>query len=236
MGKLDDYKSGVGDFFSGEYEVVKTTSIPQVSDLKFGKHGKQVELAMLFIDLRDSTKIMASVRRVTAARIYKSFLWGISKIAKDNGGEVRSFNGDGVLVAFVGNRKCNNAVKAALQMKYFCREVLKPKADAFLKDKGSLNGILFDFGIGIDVGTVLVVRGGISGDNNNDLVWVSNATNRAVKISGISNAPYNIRITEDVYSYLEDDRKFSEGISMWEERYLDNIKLYRTSYYWKIPN
>ena len=125
MGKLDRYKEGVNSFFGGEYEVVKTTSIPKVSDLRFGKHAKEVELVMLFIDLRESTKIMASVRRVTGARIYKSFLWGISKLAKDNSGEVRSFNGDGVLVAFVGGRKCNNAVKCAMQMKAFCREVLQ---------------------------------------------------------------------------------------------------------------
>ncbi len=236
MGKLDDYQKGVDTFFEGGYKVIKTTSIPQVSDLKFGKHGKQVDLAMLFIDLRESTKIMASVRRVTAARIYKSFLWGISKIAKDNGGEVRSFNGDGVLVAFVGPRKCNNAAKAAMQMKYFCKEILKPKADAFLKDKGSLNGVLFDYGIGIDVGTILVVRGGISGDNNNDLVWVGNATNNAVKLSGISNSPYNIRVTAEVHSYLEKDRLESDGKNMWEKRYLDNLTLYRTIYSWVIPS
>ena len=35
------------------------------------------------------------------ARMYQSFLRGITLIALRNGGEVRSFNGDGVLVTFM---------------------------------------------------------------------------------------------------------------------------------------
>ena len=234
MTKLEDYKSGVSDFFSGEYTIVNTKQIPEAKDLAFGKSAKQVDLAILFIDMRESTKIMAAIRRTTAARIYKSFLWGISKIAKDNGGEVRSFNGDGVLVAFVGDRKCNHAVKAAMQMKYFCQVVLKPKTYAYLKDNVKLDTTLFDYGIGIDTGTILVVRGGIRGDNNNDLVWVGDATNMAVKLSGLSSDPYNIRVSKSVYSLLNDDRKVSGGQNMWEERVWNGKTLYRTTYRWAI--
>jgi adenylate cyclase len=234
--KLDVYKKEVDVFFDGDYEIVKTKAIPEVSNLKFGKHAKEVELAILFIDIRESTKIMASMKRSTGAKIYKSFLWGISKIAKDNSGEVRSFNGDGVLVVFVGNYKCNSAVRAAMQMKYFCQTVLKPKADVYLKNKESLEGTLFDYGIGIDHGTVLVVRGGMRGDNNNDLVWVSNATNYAVKMSGISSDPYNIRISDKVYALLDDSRKKSGDESMWEKMLWNEKNLYRTKFKWPISN
>lgn len=236
MAKLEDYKKEVDVFFDGDYEIVKTKSIPEVSDLKLGKHGKEVELAILFIDIRESTKLMASMRRSTGAKIYKSFLWGISKIARENSGQVRSFNGDGVLVLFVGDYKCNSAVKAAMQMKYFCQTVLKPKTDTYLKDKESLEGTLFDYGIGIDHGTVLVVRGGMRGDNNNDLVWVSNATNYAVKLSGLSSDPYNIKISDRVYGLLDDSRKMSGDVNMWEERLWNEKTLYRTNFKWIISS
>jgi adenylate cyclase len=233
--KLGDYTKGVEEFFSGEYGITKSDNIPEAKDIAFGKHGKQIEAAMLFIDLRESTKILASIRQTTAAKIYKSFLWGISKIALDNNGQVRSFNGDGVLCVFVGTRKANNAVKAAMQMKYFCREILKPKADSYLKNKESLDGTLFDFGIGIDTGTILVVRGGIRGENNNDLVWIGNATNIAVKLSDLSFTPKNIRITEGVYNLLENDRKISEGKNMWTWTTWNEKVIYITSYQWRMP-
>jgi class 3 adenylate cyclase len=41
----------------------------------------------------------------------------------------------------------------------------------------------FNFGIGIDVGNILVVRAGIKGEDNSDLVWAGNATNISVKLN-----------------------------------------------------
>src|SRR5208337_3221557 len=93
---------GTDDFFNGEYEIDQARVVPSAEDLKFGKYGKEIELTMLFIDIKKSTKIADSVRRTTAARMYKSFLWGVTLIARNNDGDLRSFNGDGVLVAFPG--------------------------------------------------------------------------------------------------------------------------------------
>ena len=69
---------------SGSYSVTNVTKIPDVADVPFGKNGKELELVMLFIDIRESTKIVDGFRRRTAARMYKSFLWGVTKIAKKN--------------------------------------------------------------------------------------------------------------------------------------------------------
>jgi class 3 adenylate cyclase len=48
--------------------------IPDVKDLEFGKRGRESELAMMFIDIRESTKIVDGSRRITAAKMYNSFL------------------------------------------------------------------------------------------------------------------------------------------------------------------
>jgi len=227
---------GVDDFFKGSYDVKSGYVVPDVADIAFGKVGREMELAMLFIDIRESTKIVDAFRRVTAAKMYKSFLWGITKIARKNDGDVRSFNGDGVLVAFAGDSKRNNAVRAAMQMKWFCREILKSTLDSYFTSNQELQDLDFDFGIGIDCGKILIVRGGMKGENNNDLVWVGNATNYAVKLSGLSKDGYNIYISESVYKSLSDEQKFG-GTPLknkWESRSWNDMDLYRTNWQWSL--
>lgn len=229
----------VDNFFRGDYEITEGRVIPDVADIPLGKNGKEVELAMLFIDIRESTKIVDGLRRVTAAKMYKSFLWGVAQIARMNGGELRSFNGDGVLMAFIGSTKRSNAVKAALQMSWFAQEVLKPKMESIFENNQQLRDLDFDFGIGIDVGKVLVVRGGIRGENNNDLVWVGNATNYAVKLSSLSKDNYRIYISEDVYKNMNESSKFGGDPkrNMWEERSwtdMGGMRIYRSNWTWSL--
>lgn len=237
----EDIIKGVDDFFNGDYKVTDGRIIPNVDDVPLGKNGKEIELAMLFIDIRESTKIVDSLRRITAAKMYKSFLWGVAKIAKLNNGELRSFNGDGVLVVFAGETKRTSAVKAAMQMSWFARKILKPKLDAIFQNNQQLqnNKIEFDFGIGIDTGKILVVRGGIKGENNNDLVWVGNATNYAVKLSDLSKDGYHIYISEDVYKNMDKSSKFGgkPERDMWEPRswtVMGGVNIYRSEWIWSL--
>lgn len=239
MAFKDDIISQVDNYFSGNYEITNGTAVPDVEDIPLGKHGREMELAMLFIDIKESTKIVNGFRRQTAAKMYKSFLFGVTKIALANDGQLRSFNGDGVLVVFNGTAKCNNAVKAAMQMKYFCNEILKPKVDSHMEDHKSDDHLDFGIGIGIDVGDVLIVRGGVRGYNNNDLVWVGNATNYAVKLSGLATSTYSIYISERIYSKLNDPAKYSDSSNtqnMWTKIDLDayNFYIYKTNFHWGI--
>lgn len=241
MASRDEIINGVNDFFTGDYDITQGNVIPDVEDIKLGKYGRELELAMLFIDISESTKIVDGSRRITAARMYKSFLWGVAQIARMNNGELRSFNGDGVLVAFVGDTKRTNAAKAALQMSWFMQKVLKPKLESYFENNQELKDLIFNFGIGIDAGKVLVVRGGIRGDNNNDLVWVGNATNYAVKLSSRCNNGYHVYISEDVYKNMNDSSKFGGNPKkdMWEERVwtsMNNMKIYRSRWTWPVPS
>ncbi len=237
MSLKDELKNGVNDFFSGDYNIIQGKVIPDVSDIEFGKNGRELELAMLFIDIRRSTKIVDAFRRKTSARMYKSFLYGVSKIARANDGQLRSFNGDGVLVAFIGDLKRTNAVKTAMQMNWFCKKILKPNLEQYFRKNSQLSDVEFNFGIGVDIGKVLVVRGGIKGSNNNDLVWIGNATNYAVKLSDLSKDGYNIYISSDVYKNMSDSTKYNnsnEKKNMWEERVWGNLEIYRSSWDWSI--
>lgn len=227
----------INEYFSGSYSIVQGNTIPEVGDIALGKNARELDLAMMFIDIRESTKIVDGLRRITAARIYKSFLYGVSQIARLNGGQLRSFNGDGVLIAFIGKSKCTSSVKAAMQMTWFIREILKPKVQNLVINNQSLADLNFSFGIGIDTGKVLIVRGGIRGENNNDLVWVGNATNYAVKLSSLSANGKNIYISKRVYDLMGDNVKFSSEINMWEKRLwtvMNGQAIYRSSWHWAI--
>ena len=222
-------------FFDGDYEIVQGRVVPSVNEVAFGKYGKEVELAMLFIDVKESTKIVDAFRLKTAARMYQSFLRAVTLIAIKNSGEVRSFNGDGVLVTFYGDSKCNNAVRSALQMMDFVNSILKPKLKTYFVNNKQAQNLIFDCGIGIDVGNIFVVRGGAKGNDNNDLVWVGNPTNYAVKLSAqskvlvtstTSSVPttkvYNIHITNRVYSNLKPELKTVKSgilpINIWSRQ------------------
>lgn len=239
----ESLRSEVADFFSGDFDVVKGIVVPDVEDIRLDNFGRELGLAILFIDIRESTRIVDAFRRTTAARMYKAFLHGVAQIARNNDGELRSFNGDGVLVVFGGSAKCNHAVRAAMQMSWFARKVLRPQMRSYFRRNQKLFGIDFDFGIGIDVGTVLVVRGGIRGDNNNDLVWVGNATNSAVKLSAHGKNNYHIYVSRDVYKKLNKKLVFHNalngllGVKMWEPRILSgNLTetAYRTNYFIRL--
>ena len=234
MAAKDDLINDVNGFFNGDYTVTNGTVIPNVSDLAFAKEGKEIPLAMLFIDINESTTIVDGIRRITAAKMYKSFLYGVARIARMNDGELRSFNGDGVLVVFIGDTKCTHAAKAALQMNWFVREVLKPKIQAYIDSNSSISGLDFDCGIGIDTGKILVVRGGIRGDNNNDLVWVGNATNYAVKLAKVSGKV--IYISKDVYTSLMDLSKFGGNPqqNMWTKYTWNSQEIYGSDWTWSV--
>ena len=212
MGLKDSVISGVSSFFDGSYQITEGNVIPDLDDIALGKSGRELEMAMLFVDIRESTAIVDGFRRTTAAKMYKSFLWGVTRIARANNGQLLSFNGDGVLVGFIGDSKRTEAAKTSLNLAWFCEEVIRPKLKTYFENNTELEDVVFDMGIGIDVGKVLVVRGGIKGENNNDLVWVGNPTNYAVRLSGLGSSPHYSYISKDVDIICIKERRKGCGI------------------------
>lgn len=235
----------VKEIIDSNFETIDISYVPDIdnSSLTFGNKGLRFEATTLFIDMRGSTDVLNKHNRSSMAKIYKCYFHTIVTIAKSLGGEVRSFNGDGMLVFFPGTSKhtLNNAVKAAMKMKYMLSidEGVKKKMDTYSSP---------DFGIGIDYGKILCTKVGIAGNNNRDLVWVGNAVNKSVKIGDKQMAPNHIGISKYVYDNLIDEVKFSkrktqwgeETVNMWEEvsydlRYNGQLETYyRTTYYWTI--
>lgn len=235
----DKIKEDTDEYFSGSYDVQEARVVPKASDVKFGKYGKQMELAMMFVDIRESTKIVDGFRRTTAARMYKSFLQSVVKIVNKYNGEVKSFNGDGVLAVFGGDYKCNNAVLASYAINWYVVEVLRPIMEKYFSNNQKLQDMKFNYGIGVDLGTVLIIRAGVKGTDSSDLVWAGNATNLSVKLNALSSESNPIYITNRVYNRLDDKNKtyLDSDTNVWEKRYwtkMDDMIVYRTNY-WRRP-
>jgi adenylate cyclase len=239
MTLLEDLRTKVSGYLQGDYETFKPQGVPLPEDIPLGNKAAELDATALFIDVRQSSDITNTFRRQTAAKMMKAYFDGSVRIINANDGYVRSFNGDGMLALFTGDSRSSNAVKAAMQVKWFVQEVLSPQFRRYFANNMSAIGSALDFniGAGLDEGTIFAVRVGIKGTN--DVAWVGRCSNTAAKLSSVTKPPRAIAITRAVYERLKDDRKYSKGDHMWsDEAYREfggvNRALRTTSYWWSI--
>lgn len=245
MGMKDDIIKKVNDIIDTTFVVDDVTYVPDIEDtrLTFGNKGLKFEATVLYIDINGSTDVLNKHNKDTVCKLHMSYFHTIVTIAKSLGGEVRSFNGDSMLVFFQGTTKASlsKAVKAAMQMKYM------------ISNEEGINPILskystIDYGIGIDDGEILCTKIGRGGDaNTKDLIWIGNPVNKSVRISELHKEPYNIGISSYVYDNLTDEVKFHTKKDQWGQDY--NVDMwtravfnyndtsyyyYYTSYHWSV--
>ncbi|HFA50371.1 MAG TPA: adenylate/guanylate cyclase domain-containing protein [Bacteroidetes bacterium] len=243
MALKDDIKNKAKAIVDEKFVVTDVDYVPDITNTKltFGCTGLQFESTVLFIDMRGSTKILNSHNKSTVAKIHMVYFHTIINIAKSMDGEVRSFNGDSMLVFFQGTTKnsLSNAVKAAMQMKYALTQVVNP----YLEKYSSV-----DFGIGLDHGKVLCTKIGLGRNSNHqDLIWIGNAVNKSTVIGDKCSKPNHIGISNKVYENLNDNVKYHnrknswgqvEKVNMWNSAWMvyndKNEKYWHTNYYWAI--
>lgn len=198
MGYISELDDKIKDYMIGDYEIVETDKIPSPENVAFGKKAYKIKLTAFCIDLRKSTELLKIHDKETCGKIHKSFLTIATKVITENGGQLRSFNGDSVLAFWTANYKSEieQAVKAAFQLKW----ALTVKFAKYFTPYTNL-----DFGIGIDWGTVYIVRAGLpKNDNNNDLVFLGMCVNYASAIANQGYGPNHVEISMDTYNNLTD--------------------------------
>jgi class 3 adenylate cyclase len=214
----EQLNENVARFLGGDYETFKPQGVPTPEKLPMAESkAARFEAAMLFVDIRQSSAITESFRLQTAAKMIRAYCDGSVRIIHFNQGSVRSFNGDGMLAVFIGDRKANNAVKAAMNLAWFAQEVLRPKFQRYFRRNSAARAVAggFRIGCGVDVGELFAVRVGIGGTN--DIAWVGRPTNAAAKLAAIARPPRSILITREVYSKLAAPQllQIITGVPMW---------------------
>lgn len=215
---------------SDSYEISKSDSIPSPDDVPYGKVAKRFKASVFAIDIRNSSKYL-SEGDTKSGKLHKAFLRVCAATIYHFDGEIRSFNGDGLLAMWTSNYKSQvtPAVKAAMGIKWLLKEKMK---DLFV-DKYN-----FDFGIGLSWGEITSFRAGVERvEGANDLVFIDRSINEAVVISKQANAPVNIECTMPFYNSLEDEARLdNKQQNMWKPGKVEwkngNFESRLTTYHW----
>lgn len=216
MGYISDLEDKIKEYTQGEYEIIETSTIPSPENVAFGKKAYKMNLTAFCIDLRKSTDLLVIHDEETCGKIHKAFLTIASKIIIENGGQLRSYNGDSVLAFWPADYKSEleSAVRAAFQLKW----ALNTKFAKYFEPYSKL-----DFGIGIDWGTVYIIKAGLPRNtNNNDLVFLGMCVNYANMIANQGYGPSHIEISTKTFANLTDiwlygNNNQGQKVNMWTD-------------------
>jgi adenylate cyclase len=231
MGLSDDLASDVNDIVSQAWDIRDGRVVPESTDVAFAGGGVKLTATILYSDLADSTGLAMKYDRRVAAKVGKAFLSTCSKIIRAQDGEIRSFDGDRVMAAFIGDAKNTSAAKCALMINHCFLKILKPRLE---QQYPALKEFKLAHCTGVDTSEVLIVRGGIR--KNNDLIWIGQAPNAAAKLSNLRSSPHFSYITANVYKAMRDEAKLHDGKAMWERCTWNNgpvSDIYRSSWTWR---
>ncbi|KQP01417.1 hypothetical protein ASF30_02025 [Leifsonia sp. Leaf264] len=212
-----------GDAFDGKMNEILATPwnsenarvVPKTEDVAQRDGAKLIEATFMYADMADSTLLVKRYKKEFAARVVRMYMRASVDCIRNRGGHIRSFDGDRVMGVFIGDRRRNDAVEAALNLSWVVDQVINPKLKAWLARSNSATWSVAHRS-GIDDGETLIVRGGAR--NNSDLVSIGNAPNIAAKLSGIRGESGSITITSRVYDVLSEGNKMSGDTAMWKKR------------------
>jgi adenylate cyclase len=225
--------AGVDGILSQAWVVREGHVVPESDDVALTGGAVEIDVAILYSDMADSTELVSEFDARTAAKVMKSFLYCASKIIRQNGGAIRSFDGDRVMGIFIGDSKNSNAGKTALQINSAVIDIIRPRIDRKYPTLAA-NGFEIRHASGVDRSKVLAVRAGMRGSN--DLIWIGRAAAVAAKLSSIRAGSYASYITQDVFARLDAASKTSsDGQPMWEAMPATKygLTIYRSGWKWR---
>jgi len=229
VGFKTDLEAEVKKIFRSVWQERDGEVVPDTPDIKLGNEGVKLTATVLYADIDGSTSMVDSHTHQFAAEVYKTYLLCASRIIRDEDGVITAYDGDRVMAVFIGNSKNTSAVRTGLKINYAVRNIINPA----IKSQYN-NGFELQQVVGIDTSDLLVARTGIRGAN--DLVWVGRSANYAAKLSSISEQPYSTFISQAVYTNMNEAVKTSNGTAIWEARTWKGDSVYRSSWWWSLPD
>jgi class 3 adenylate cyclase len=231
MKTKDDITSIIKGILATKWERREGRVVPEATDVKLGNDAVELEGAVLYADLAESTALVNGFKDWFAAEVYKCYLVGACEIIRGAGGSITSFDGDRVMAVFIGDNCCDSAAKSALHIHYLVQDIINPAIQAEYPN----TGYVMKQAVGVDYSKLFVARTGIRGAN--DLVWVGRAANYAAKLCAVRSSSSSF-ITADVYNRLTNQVKMggTPPRSMWSKfSWQDRgIVAYESTWHWGL--
>ncbi|TRO95479.1 adenylate/guanylate cyclase domain-containing protein [Glycocaulis profundi] len=209
MSVADDIKKNSSETFGTKWTVRDGQVVPEAGDLKLSNHAVRFEKAtVLYADLDQSTALVEKKKWQFSGEIYKTFLYAASRLIRNHGGKIVSYDGDRVMGIFISKSQRNDAVSCALKINYAVKNYVQAEMKKHWSTAFKIRHV-----IGIDTSEIRAARTGVRGDN--DLVWIGPAANLAAKLTSLSadNATW---ITKRVYDGLNEPQKLGpQGENIW---------------------
>lgn len=180
--------------------------LPLTDDLTDSNKIYSGKASILFVDMRESTKLPQIFSRIQLVKIYRGYIRAVVQAIRYSDGVVRNFMGDGVLSVFLDSDEGNSEEKAVRAARYITTAIdkfLNPLLDQEI-------GHRISCGIGIHTGEISLSKVGMKGKEHQNgaedefgIAWIGNSTNLACKFSGaVSDG--TIFISSSTYSALND--------------------------------
>lgn len=233
--KSDSIRSQINNILAEPWVVEDGRVVPKTEDISQKNGGKKLEATYLYADLVDSTLLSKNFTPEFTARVIRMYVRGAVDSIRFKNGHIRSFDGDRVMGIFIGARRRNNALEAALHLNWAVTQVINPSLRARLEPQGLSWAV--SHRVGIDDGISLIVRGGAR--DNSDLISIGPAPNIAAKLSGLRGEPGAITVTDRIHDFLIHENKIHGGRAMWsagEQRMVGPYSLHTSSSgWWRRP-
>ena len=167
----------------------------------------QLEMSVLFSDIRDFTTLSESMTPEDNFRFINSYLSRMEPVINENNGFIDKYIGDAIMALFSG--EADNAVKAGIAMLQGLVE--------YNQQRANFGCAPIQIGIGINTGSLML--GTVGGQNRMDGTVTSDAVNLASRVESLTkNYGVALLITQPTYSRLKNP-------SQYVIRTLDTVKV-----------
>lgn len=189
--------------------------LPLIENLSDSNKIFQGKASVLFVDMRESTKLPEEYSTDQLVKIYRCYIRTVVQAIRYSDGVVRDFMGDGVLAVFIDDEKNKSEDKAVNAARYITTAIdkfLNPVLDRTIKYRISC-------GIGIHTGNISLSKVGMKGkeqdnesENEYGIAWIGNSTNLACKFSSAvdSGAIFISSSTYAALTNIDDKQKWEK--------------------------
>ncbi len=182
--------------------------IPNEQEISKKKKAKNLQCSVMFVDVRNSTKMQDANGRKNMLKIYKMFAKLVTKAVEENCGKVMQIVGDGLLCLFVNGDRTSgqHAIDAVRSINTYVQESYNPIVEEDWK---------IACGMGVCSGHILITRIGTRGKNKCcQLAFPSSVTNYASKCCENAKSD-EVIFDEKTYEQIDtQDRNDSTSISI----------------------